>query len=132
MTKSLLGLHDEVGYLSVAWRESAVTPGVRFAVRRPSLGQRIELAKRAKELALRHEVLKAGEAREQLEASLSELYVQRLYLEWGLAGLEGLTIDGERATAARLIERGPEELSNEILEAVVREARLSDDERKNF
>ena len=32
-----------------------------------------------------------------------------MYLAWGLVNIEGLTIDGEPATAERLIERGPDE-----------------------
>jgi hypothetical protein len=41
------------------WLESTTAPGVRYAVRRISLGQRLELTKRARELSLRHDFLKA-------------------------------------------------------------------------
>jgi hypothetical protein len=45
--------------------------------------------------------------------------------------VEGLTIDGEPATAASVIEKGPVALADEILGAIQRECGLSGDERKN-
>ncbi len=80
---------------------------------------------------LRHEFLQAGETQDKLEASLSELLVRRLYLEWGLKEITGLMIDGEAATTEQLIERGPERLTDEVIEAVQAELTLSDEERKN-
>ncbi|MBV8812520.1 MAG: hypothetical protein JO033_27935 [Acidobacteriaceae bacterium] len=131
MTKSSSHLHEEANYESVTWRDSRSTPGVRFATRRVSLGRRIELNKNIRELMLRHEFLKAGETEDKLEASLGELLVRKLYLEWGLKEISGLKIDGEIATADQLIERGPEALTDEVIEAVQAELALSDDERKN-
>ena len=52
-------------------------PGVHYAIRRVSLSQRIELTKRARELSLRHEFLKAGDAPDQLEASLADLLIRK-------------------------------------------------------
>lgn len=129
--KFISRLHRPVNHESLLWFRSAAVPGVRYAIRRISLGQRLELTKRARELALRHEFLKAGNNGEQLEASLSDLLIERLYLEWGLAEIEGLTIDGERGTPASLIEKGPEPLSQEILASIEAELGLSEDERKN-
>jgi hypothetical protein len=80
---------------------------------------------------LRHEFLQAGETEDKLEASFGELLVRKLYLEWGLAELSGLTIDGGAVTTQELIERGPELLTDEITEAVQRELALSEEERKN-
>ena len=80
---------------------------------------------------LRHEFLRAGETEDKLEASFGELLVRKLYLEWGLADISGLTIDGKAATAQELIERGPELLTEEITDAVHREFALSEEERKN-
>jgi hypothetical protein len=119
-------------YLTVAWHDSKIVPGVRFATRRVSLAGRIELAKRVRELTLRYEFLKAGDAAEQSEASLSELLVQQLLLEWGLLEITGLTIDGQPVTRTTLIESGPEALSDEIATAVRSEIGLSEEERKNF
>ena len=38
-----------------------------------------------------------------------------MYLQWGLVSIEGLMIDGEPATAARLLEKGPEDLAREVV-----------------
>lgn len=118
-------------YLSIVWRNSQTTPGIRFAVRRISLGSRIELTRRMRDLTLRYEFLKAGDPTDQLEASLSELLVQQLLIEWGLVELSGLIINGEASTRATLVENGPEALSDEIAAAVREELGLSDEERKN-
>ncbi len=131
MMKSLLPLHRETNYTSVVWYKSRCLEQVSFAVRRPSLAQRIELTERARSLTLKHEFLAAGDLSDQLTASLSELLVRRLYLEWGLADVKGLKIDGEPASVLNVIERGPEELSDEIIKAIKAESGLSEDERKN-
>jgi transcriptional antiterminator Rof (Rho-off) len=119
-------------YSSITWYDSQCLPGVRFAIRQVSLAQRIELAKSVRELVLKHEFLKAGDAGEQLEASLADLLARRLYLEWGVTRLEGLKIDGADATLELLIDKGPEELSSEIFETIRGAIGLSDEERKNF
>lgn len=124
-------LHSSSDHSTAVWHDSETTPGVRFATRRVSLAGRIELTKRVQELTLRHEFLKAGDSADQIEASLSELLVQRLLLEWGLLEVKGLTIDGEEGTQLTLIERGPEALSDEIAATVRQEIGLSDEERKN-
>ncbi|MGH9622868.1 MAG: hypothetical protein ACRD4G_00845 [Bryobacteraceae bacterium] len=62
---------------------------------------------------------------------MGDLLVERLYLEWGLAEIEGLAIDGTSATPALLIEKGPEPLTREILASIQAELGLSEDERKN-
>jgi hypothetical protein len=104
---------------------------VSFAVRRPSLAQRIDLTERVRNLTLKHEFLAAGNLSDQLTASLSELLVRRLYLEWGLAEIKGLKIDGEPACTLTLVDRGPEDLADEIVQAIKAETGLSEDERKN-
>jgi hypothetical protein len=132
MMRSLSRLHRPVRFESSRWVDSETVAGVRFAVRKPSLGQRLELTRRVYELTLRHEFLKAGSETEKLEEALGELMVQQLYIEWGLKTIEGLEIDGEPATPAALIDSGPEELAVEIASCVVRECGLTEDERKNF
>jgi hypothetical protein len=144
MTKFILRLLDktkrvvvavesqsERQFASISWHESKALPRVRFALRRISLGQRMELTKRIIELTSRNEFLKAGQPADQLEAALADLLVSKLYLEWGLDRVEGLMIDGEPATVALLVERGPEELATEIITVLKREAGLSDEEQKN-
>ncbi len=129
--KFQLPSHSQNHYSTVNWHESRVLPGVRYGIRRISLAQRIELTNRARELTRRYEFLKAGDAGDQLEASLADLLTRQLYLEWGLAEILNLTIDGQAATSAMLVEKGPESLSNEIVAAIQAELSLSEDERKN-
>lgn len=118
-------------YASIVWRNSRTMSGVRYAVRRPSLGQRIELVRRTRELALKSEFLQAGETPEQLQAALMDLQVQQLYLEWGFFAATGLTIDGAMPTVAMLLEKGPEALTNEIISTIQQELSLDEEERKN-
>ena len=125
-------LHRDIVYESVAWHFSKLMPGVRFALRRVSLRQRIELNRRVKELTIKHEFLRAGGTSDHLEAALSDLLVAKLYVEWGLEEIEGLLIDGQKATADLLIACGPEGLANEIGLLIQAESALTDDERKNF
>ena len=53
-----------------------------------------------------------------------------MYLSWGLVSVEGLKIDGEAATVAHLIEKGPEELTREIVSTIKGQCGLSEAERK--
>jgi hypothetical protein len=124
--------HNENRYSTVAWHDSHVMPGVRYGIRRISLAQRIELTSRARELTNRYEFLRAGDAADQLEASLADLLTRKLYLEWGLAEIRELTIDGQAATVEMVVEKAPEALSNEIVAAIQGELSLSEEERKNF
>jgi hypothetical protein len=125
-------LRKKPSYASVLWFESETVHGVRYGIRRVSLSQRIELTKKARELSIRHEFLKAGDASEQLEASLTDLLVRKLYIEWGLAEITGLRVDKEPATVEVLIEKGPEVLADEIIAAIRGQLGLSEEERKNF
>lgn len=122
---------ETVNYASVVWHDSKAVGGVRFAIRRISLQQRIELGTRVRELMQRHDFLKAGHGSDELEANLNELLTRKLYLEWGLRELVNLTLDGEPATVTSLIEYGPEVLTEEIVAAIRGQLELSDPERKN-
>jgi hypothetical protein len=129
--KSQSPLHNQNKYSTVNWLDSHAFPGVRYGIRRISLAQRIELTSRARELTHRYEFLKAGDSADQLEASLADLLTRRLYLEWGLAEIRDLTIDGQAATVELVVEKGPEALTNEIVAAIQAELSLSEEERKN-
>jgi hypothetical protein len=118
-------------YQSLLWLDSKRLPGVRFSLRKMSLSQRIDLSSRTRELTLRNEFLKAGNLTDQMDAGLADLLVEKLYLEWAVAGVTGLRIDGTPASLPLLIERGPDVLVNEILEAIRSQLELSDAERKN-
>jgi len=121
-----------MNYESTATIESRAAPGVRFTVARMSLGRRIELTRRIGELARKAEFLAAGEEmRERAEAATLSAEIDRLYLDWGLVGLEGLEIDGQAATTASLVSAGPEPLCREILAAIKQECGLTEEERKN-
>lgn len=111
---------------------SKIYPGVSLTVRRLSFGRRIELLKQVTELAAKIEFLEAGrDPREKLEASLLAAELDRLYLTWGLEGVDGLEIDGVPATPELLVSMGPEELCGEALSAIKAEFGLNAEEEKN-
>jgi hypothetical protein len=66
-----------------------------------------------------------------VEAAAADLLVQKLYMEWAVAEIDGLRIDGEPVSVVLLIERGPESLVAEIAGAIRTQLELSDTERKN-
>ena len=131
MMKLLSRWRKQGSYESLLWLESERFPGVDFSIRKISLSQRIDLSSRIRELTLKNEFLKAGELTDQLEASMADLLVRKLYVEWAVVDLKGLKIDGRPASVELLIERGPEELVNEMAEAIRSHLELSDEERKN-
>lgn len=119
-------------YSSRVVRRSAIHPDVEFEIARMSLARRIELGKRLREIDWKGDFLAASDRLpDQIEAGVLQRQMDRLYVEWGLAALRGLRIDGEEATAAALIERGPEDLAREIAAAVRSELLLGEEERKN-
>jgi hypothetical protein len=112
--------------------ESTVMGGVRLTIRRMSFGRRMELARRVRELASRMEFLDAGtDPREKMTAALLAHELDEIYLQWGLAAIEGLQLDGAPATPERLLRDGPEDLAREALGAIRAQLCLSEDERKN-
>ena len=111
---------------------SETTSGVKFRVKRITFGRRLELTRRVREIARRIEFADAGAGfTDKVEASLLSMEVDRLYLEWGLESITGLTLDGAPASVVDTIERGPEELCREMVEAIRRECGLTEEERKN-
>ena len=69
--------------------------------------------------------------REKIEANILAQEIDAMYLEWGLVSVDGLIVDGEPATAAQLLEKGPEDLAREVVSAIRQECGLSEAERKN-
>jgi hypothetical protein len=121
-----------MNYQSTVTRNSETHPGVRFVVRRMSFGRRTELARRMRELAAKFEFLDAGEdPKEKVDAALAAAEIEKAYLKWGLAEIEGLEIDGQPATPETLLADGPEGLCREIAAAVKAECGLDEAERKN-
>lgn len=116
---------------TAVWHASALHPAVHFAVRRVSLGERIALTAKLRNLCVKHEFLKAGDTHDQLEGVLGDLLVKAAYIEWGLAAIRGLFINGRRAKPAEVVQSGPESLADEIVLAIKAELGLTDAERKN-
>jgi hypothetical protein len=123
-----------MNYESTVTRQSAVLPEVRYGVRRMSYGRRLDLTRQLKDLLGRIEFARAGEDGPAREAEMALLAgeVDREYLRWGLAELEGLDIDGTTATPETLFAGGPEELVREIVDEIRQQAGLTENERKNF
>ena len=64
--------------------------GCDIKIARMSLGRRIELARRIREIGRRVEFLEAGDdVRDKLEAAVLQGEIDRAYLEWGLEGDRG-------------------------------------------
>jgi hypothetical protein len=121
-----------VAHDSGVWLDSDVLAGVRYKVARVSVSRRIELARKIREIGRKLEFLEAGsDPREKIEAAVLEAEIDHAYLEWGLAEVSGLSIDGEDATPRTLIETGPMGLALEILARIKAECGLSETERKN-
>ena len=107
-------------------------PEVEFTIARMTFGRRLELMKKVRELAARIEFFEAGkEESNRMEAGLLGAEMDRVFLEWGVEAVRGLEIDGEPATVASMIDRGPEPLVHEALGMVKAECGLSEAERKN-
>ena len=123
--------------LSAEWSSrvsvaSEACPGVEFVIARITFGRRLELMRRVRDLAVRLEYFEAGrEEKNRIEASLLGAQLDRVYIEWGLEEVRGLEIDGEPATPASLVDRGPEAVFQEALGAVKAECGLSEEQRKN-
>jgi hypothetical protein len=129
---SFTSVSDRTAHESSLWFGSEACAGVRYKIARISLGRRIELARRVREIGRKAEFLEAGDdVRDKLEAAVLQGEMDRAFLEWGLEAVEGLAVDGEAATPGVLIERGPLALAMEILGRIRSECGLSETERKN-
>jgi hypothetical protein len=119
-------------YVSFTEHLSETVPGVRYRIARMSFARRLELVRNVRDFAQRIEFLEAGgETNDRFESSVLGTEIDRLYLEWGLQAVDGLSIDGETATPRLLVEKGPESLTREIVAHIRGECHLSEDERKN-
>jgi len=119
-------------YESTVCIESRNWPGVRFKVLRMSLLRRHRLMQELTALAAKQQFHAAGPA-PQDEIAAAELRgrIDQQLIRSALTEIEGLSIDGEPASVESLLEAGPEDLANEIAEAITGESFLSEDERKN-
>jgi hypothetical protein len=120
------------GHASSLWLVSQKYERVRYRIVRMSVGRRIELARRIRDIARKLEFLEAAsDVRDKLDAAVLQGEIDRAYLEWGLEAVEGLEIDGEAATPDSVIERGPLDLATEILARIRAECGLTEQEKKN-
>jgi hypothetical protein len=119
-------------YTSYSVHDSETTPGVRYRIARMSFARRLELVRQVRDLAQKIEFLDASsEIPDKIESSVLGAEIDRMYLDWGLQAVDGLTIDDEPATPALLITKGPESLAREIVGRIRSECHLTEDERKN-
>ena len=124
--------HEQVPYSSTLTKNSTFAPGVVFTIRRLSFGRRMELSRKIREISRRIDFVAAGEElQERIEANLLALEIDATYLDWGLVGVDGLIIDGEAATPALLLDKGPPELTDEIVRTIKTQCGLTEQERKN-
>jgi hypothetical protein len=125
-------IRSPVSYESVANIESKAVPGVKFVIHRMSFGRRMELSRRIREISRRVEFLAAGDQlQEKIEANILAQEIDAMYVHWGLVSIDGLAIDGDAATGAHLLEKGPEALMQEIVRAIKEQCGLGEAERKN-
>lgn len=124
--------HEHAGYSSTKLCQSVCRPGVAYVVRKMSLRRRAALASALAEIGPRLEFTTAGStAMDQLETTRLLAAAAETYLKWGLLSVEGLDVDGEPATIETLLDRGPEDLCDEIVQSIQAECRMSEDEVKN-
>lgn len=123
--------------MSYSWRSaeeyrSSKYPGVKYRVIRMSMGRRIDLTRRVKDLMKRMEFLNAGGTTgDKVDAAILAGEMDRLYWDFGLESLEGMEINGEPTSPDTQFERGPEDLSREILQRIKQSMQLSEGEQKN-
>lgn len=123
---------EAVPYSSTVTVRARSISGVTFRVRRISFGGRMDLSREIREISKRIDFLAAGdELQERIEANVLAHEIDAAYLQWGLAGVGGLVIDGEAATPQLLLEKGPEALTKEIVVAIKGQCGLTEEERKN-
>jgi hypothetical protein len=127
-----LHLGEPMNYASHLTKDSLICPGVTFTLRRMSLHRRIALTKQIRDLGGKLDFLQAGDSfQDKVDAALASREIDKVYLEWGLVEVYGLTIDGAAATPAALMTSGPEDLTQEIVDAIKAEIYLTESERKN-
>jgi hypothetical protein len=112
--------------------ESRACRGVRFRVRRLSLTRRMDLIRLIRETGEKLAFHLAGDSVvDAAQAAEIQARMDALYIRWGLEEITGITIDGEPVSLDNLLERGPDTLAREIVDAVKGELFLDEDERKN-
>lgn len=92
----------------------------------------MDLSRRVRGISQKLDFLAAGgQLQENIEANILSQEIDAMYLHWGLVSIAGLTIDGEWANSAELVEKGPESLTLEIVSAIKAQCGLDEAEIKN-
>ncbi len=119
-------------YESYTTVESHACPGVRFRVRRLSLTRRMELVRLIRETGEKLAFYTAGDSvLDTAHAGEIRARMDGLYLRWGLEEISGMTIDGEPISLENLMDRAPDALAREVVEAIQGELFFDENERKN-
>src|SRR5271156_2205459 len=115
-----------VSYDSVLTTRSSALPGVTITINRMSFGRRIELTKRVREISQKAEFLEAGtELKDKIDANILAQEIEAMSLRWALVNVNGLMIDGEPASIEKVIDKGPDQLTREIVSAIKAQCGLS-------
>lgn len=132
MTRLLSLSPKASAYSSFTRFESETLPGVVVTIRRMSLGRRMELARELRTLGARLEFEEAGSrVSDRIEAALTAAEIDAIYLGWGLASIDGLTLDGEYPSRDEVIAKAPDAFVREVVDRIKAECGLSGEERKN-
>jgi hypothetical protein len=129
--------------------DSAAFPGVKFTIRRLNQIQRakrdLEIATKASRLTELSEKWRAStkdtKAEESITPEQSRLLgdiqnehaatAMPIIIRHGFLSMEGFEINGDSPTVEQIIESGPEQLVQEIFDACVAAAGLSEEQQKN-
>jgi len=112
--------------------DSAEYHGVTFTIRRMTLRQRIYLLTDLHALYREHDFSKAGTSQaDRINAHLSSLRIDEIFLRWGVLAIEGLSVDGKRLCVEDLAEYAPEGLVREILFRIRESIALDPGDEKN-
>jgi len=106
--------------------------GVTCRIRKITFQRRLSLLRELRELARRYEFTAAGETvQDKYDAAVIQQEINKHYWDHFVLAVEGLSIDGVKASPETLWSDGPDNLVQEILKVVTSQAFLSADEAKN-
>lgn len=112
--------------------EARSVAGVRLWLWNVTLARRIELTRAVHEITVEQEFhAGGGSERGRAAAVLASLRAEAEVLRWGLAGVDGLVVDGVRVGVEDFVEKAPERLAREALREIQRASALTELERKN-
>ncbi|BDC52081.1 hypothetical protein F183_A43960 [Bryobacterales bacterium F-183] len=123
--------------MSYSWRSaeeyrSTAYPTVKYRISKMSMGRRLELTRRLRDLMKRLEFANAGTSNEdKMDAAILAGEIDRLYWEFAVESIEGIQMNGDEIGPTTQFELGPEDLSREILMRIKQQTQLTETERKN-